>query len=416
MLTFAIRTRIVVFVVLAVAVLGYLGSAYADLGRYVGMRGHYVVRLDLPATGGLFQGSAVSYRGVTVGKVGRLDLTRDGVRAELRIEDDAPRIPSALQAVVANRSAVGEQYVDLRPASDSRPYLEHGSQIPRSATTIPQPVHVTLKSVNDLAASLPLNDLRTLVDELGQAFAGQGPHLQTLLDTSSRFVAASDASFPETRSLIHNGTVVLRTQNEEMGSFKAFAANSRLLARTLRSADGDIRKIIADGPGTAREVRDLIRELDPGLPELLANLITVARLTDARLDGLGDLFANLPQAAAIGPAIVQDGRLRLGLVNTFFNPQPCTRGYGRTPYRNGLDTSPARGLNADARCTEAPGTGINVRGAANAPRGGVPAPARPGTLRDDPRVRELLGAAGLPVLGQPAATDLRGLLGLGGAR
>ncbi|MFI0479235.1 MCE family protein [Actinomadura sp. 9N215] len=416
MLTAVTRIKIVAFAVIAVLVIGYIGVNYADLGRYVGMRGYYTVRLDLATTGGLFEGSAVSYRGVTVGTVGKLDLTRDGVAAELHIDSSAPKIPQNLQAIVANRSAVGEQYVDLRPSAPSGPYLAQGSTIPRSVTTTPAPVNETLKSVNDLAASLPLNDVRVLIDELGLAFTGQGPHLQQLLDTSAQFVSASDAAFPDSRALIHNGRAVLRTQNEMSAAFRSFASSSRLLAAQLRDSDTDLREVIASGPGAANELSGLLRDLDPDLGILLANLLTTARVGEPRQAAIEELLANLPKVAGVGSSIVSGGKLRLGLVNTFFNPQPCTRGYGGTRYRNGLDLSPAPGFNTGARCAEGPGTGINVRGTANAPRKGVPAPAKPGTLSATP-TGDLLTALGLPGTPAPApAGDLRTLLGLGGPR
>lgn len=418
MLSAVARIKIVAFVVIAAAVVWYIGVNYADLGRYVGMRGYYTVRLDLPSTGGLFEGSAVSYRGVTVGKVGKLDLSRDGVIAELRIDESAPKIPSNLQAIVANRSAVGEQYVDLRPRAQAGPYLAQGSTIPRSVTTVPVPVNETLKSVNDLAASLPLNDVKVLIDELGLAFAGQGPHLQQLLDTSYRFVSASDAAFPETRGLIHNGREVLRTQNEMSAAFRSFASSSSLLARQLRDSDADLRETIAAGPGAAGEVSGLLRDLDPKVNVLLANLLTTARLAEPRQAALEEQLVNLPKIAGMGTTLVAGGKLRIGLVNTFFNPQPCTRGYGGTTYRKGEDTTPAR-FNTGAHCAEPLSTGINVRGTAHAPRKGVPAPARPGTLSGTPTgdLLSTLGLSGLDGAPQPApAGDLRTLLGLGGPR
>lgn len=418
MLTLGTRVKIVAFIMIALTVVGYVGVKYADLGRYVGLRGYYTVRLDLPSTGGLFEGSAVSYRGVTVGEVGKLDLSDDGVIAELRIEDSAPDIPSSLQAVVANRSAVGEQYVDLRPRTGSGPYLAQGATIPRSAATTPAPVNQTLKSVNDLAGSLPLNDLKVLIDELGLAFAGQGPHLQQLLDTSARFVSASDAAFPETRALIHNGNDVLRTQNELAGAFKSFSLNTRLLARRLRDSDADLRDIIASGPGAATEVSRLLRDLDPNLSALLANFLTMARLGEPRQAAIEELLVRLPQVAGMVSTIVSGGKLRVSFVNTFFNPQPCTRGYGKTRYRNGIDLSTAPAFNTDARCTEDPSTGINVRGSANAPRKGVPQPAKPGSLnRTD--ITDILSTFGLHAAADPGPalpTGLRGLLGLGGPR
>lgn len=415
MLTIGTRIRIVAFVVIAFSVIGYIATTYADLGRHIGLRDDYSVKLHLAETGGLFEGSAVSYRGVTVGKVGGLHLSGDGVVAELRIEKSAPRIPQNLKATVANRSAVGEQYVDLRPESGAGPYLADGGTIPRQVTSTPAPVSETLTSVNDLAASVPLEDLRTVINELGLAFQGQGPHLQALLDAGDRFITAADANLDATTSLIDNGEVVLRTQNQEAGSLKSFARDSRLLARRLLESDTDLRKLIIAAPRASTQLAGLLRDLDPSLSVLLANLLTNSRLTAPRLAGLEELLLKLPQVAAMGSTVVSSGRLNLGLINTFFNPLPCVRGYGGTAYRNGLDVSPGASFNTGARCDLPASTGVDVRGSANAPHKGVPDPARPGSVGPVGTDGGLPGALGLPPL--PAGPEtMSQLLGLNGAQ
>jgi len=53
-----------------------------------------------------------------------LSLTPTGVAVNLTINNGAPKIPADLNAAVANRSAVGEQYVDLRPTTDTGPFLQ----------------------------------------------------------------------------------------------------------------------------------------------------------------------------------------------------------------------------------------------------------------------------------------------------
>ncbi|WP_039947076.1 MlaD family protein, partial [Streptomyces sp. NRRL S-118] len=121
MLTTATRLKNLAFLLVGVLVLGFVAVRYADLGRYAGLSDHYTVRVRLDATGGLFTHSDVTYRGVSVGRVGPIHLTDDGVEAELRIDESAPPIPADLEAVVASLSAVGEQYIDLRPAGSDGP-------------------------------------------------------------------------------------------------------------------------------------------------------------------------------------------------------------------------------------------------------------------------------------------------------
>ena len=60
----------------------------------------------------------MTYRGVQIGKVTEVKLTETGAEATLTL-DTSPKIPADLQAEVRSVSAVGEQYVDLRPRTDS---------------------------------------------------------------------------------------------------------------------------------------------------------------------------------------------------------------------------------------------------------------------------------------------------------
>lgn len=421
MLTLAIRLKNIAFLVIAVLVLGFVGVRYADLGHLVGMRDHYRVRVQLTQTGGLFTHSNVTYRGVSVGRVGDIELTDDGVEAELRIDDDAPRIPADLEAVVASLSAVGEQYIDLRPASGDGPYLEDGAVIAQADTRVPAPVTDMLTSVDALASSVDLESLRTVVDEFGTALNGRGDDLQVLLDNGGDFVRAADEALPVNTRLLIEGETVLRTQIEHGQALKDFAGGARELADRLKSSDTDLRALIAAAPDAAGQLSGLLRDLDPAFGVVVANLLTTSQVAVTRQHGIEELLVRLPAVAAAGSTAVTDKGARFGLSVTFFKPLPCTDGYGDTVYRNGLDTSPAA-TNTKARCTSPPSSGKNVRGSANAPTGGpVPDPVRPGSL---PGTGPGAGAGGkgdaaglLPgALGLPAVTGpppgMGGLLGL----
>ena len=415
MITPAIRLKNLAFLVIAVLVLGYLGVRYADLGHYIGMRGYYTVKVQLPQTGGLFTHANVTYRGVSVGRVGPIELTDDGVEAELRIEKDAPRIPDGLKAVVANLSSVGEQYVDLRPTRSEGPYLANGSVIDQADTTVPAPVTDVLTGVDDLARSVDLESLRTVVDEFGTAFEGRGDDLQVLLDTGSDFVRAADDALPVNTRLMIDGETVLRTQAEQGDALKGFASGAKELAAELKGSDTDLRKLIAAAPDATSQISGLLRDVDPSLGVVVANLLTTSDVAVTRQRGLEELLVKLPAAVAAGSSAVDEDGARFGMSVTFFEPLPCTAGYGGTTYRNGLDVSAGPALNTKARCASSPGTGINVRGSANAPKGGaLRPPAKPGSmlLSDDTQAR-LPGALGVRADTAPAAGGMAGLLGLG---
>ncbi|MEU1017213.1 MlaD family protein [Streptomyces sp. NPDC005898] len=426
MITLAIRLKNLAFLLIAVLVLGFLGIRYADLGRYVGVADYYTVRVELPRTGGLFTHSDVTYRGVSVGRVGPIDLTADGVVAQLRIKKSAPRIPADTRAVVAGLSAVGEQYIDLRPESDSGPHLVDGTRIARSETEVPAPVTDVLTSVDGLVRSVPLEELRTVVDEFGKTFEGRGDDLRVLLDNGSAFIEAADRNLPATSRLLTDGETVLRTQAEEAGAIRGFAEGATELARTLKGSDADLRRLLTVTPDAATQVSGLLRDLDPSLGVVLANLLTTSEVAVTRQRGIEELLVRYPAAVSAGATAVDGGKMRLGLAVTFFKPLPCTDGYGGTRYRTGLDLGTAPALNTGASCTAPAGSGVNVRGSAHAPRGGaVPDPARAGSLpsggspgaggtRGGASSRSgagLPGALALPDTGGGGATGLPGLLG-----
>lgn len=387
MLTRATRIKLMAFAVIAVLVIGYTGVHYAQLGRYIGLRGYYTVTLDLSNAGGLYQNSDVTYRGVSVGRVGALTLTATGVQASLNISDSAPPIPSRLRASVADLSAVGEQYVNLLPTTSGGPYLTDGSVIAERDTQLPLPVTSVLMSVNELATSVPLRSLRAVLDDLGTAFGGQGVHLQQLNDGSASLVKASVANLPDQIALINAAQTVLRTQVSETEALKSFGASARLLARQLADSNSDIRKLITQGPRAATQVAGLLTDNNPGLAVMIANLLTSSEVTATRGRALAELLSALPADIAAGSTVITPRGANFGIALTFFNPLPCRSGYGGTVYRNGLDTSPAPALNTSAACDLPAGSGVDVRGSAHAPSGGpVPEPATPG-------LAQLLGVA-----------------------
>ncbi|MFD7710744.1 MCE family protein [Streptomyces sp. NPDC059785] len=425
MITLAVRLKNLAFLVIAVLVLGFVGIRYADLGRYVGVADHYTVDVELPRTGGLFTHADVTYRGVSVGRVGDIDLTADGVVAHLHIKKSAPRIPADTRAVVAGLSAVGEQYIDLRPESDKGPYLAQGARIELPDTEVPAPVTDVLSSVNDLTESVPLEDLRTVVDEFGKTFEGHGDDLQVLLDNGSEFIEAADRNLPSTTLLITDGETVLRTQAEEADAIKGFADGATELAATLKGSDTDLRRLLTVTPDAATQVSGLLRDLDPSLGVVLANLLTTSEVAVTRQRGIEELLVKYPAAVSAGATAVDGGKMKLGLAVTFFKPLPCTDGYGGTRYRDGLDLGTAPALNTGASCTAPASSGINVRGSANAPKGGaVPEPAKAGSLPSgsasttasgssgsSSSTASLPGALALPGTGGTGTQGLAGLLG-----
>jgi phospholipid/cholesterol/gamma-HCH transport system substrate-binding protein len=376
MLTLTTKIKLITFGVLSVLVLVYTAVTYANLGRFIGLSGYYTVRMDLPSAGGLYNTADVTYRGVSVGRVGNMTLTSGGIVADLDISNSAPKIPSAgLRATVSDLSAVGEQYVNLIPQASSGPYLTAGSVIPERVTSIPLPVTTLLTNLNNLVASVPQQSLRVVVSQLGAAFQNTGPSLGTLLTSSATLSQAATANLPRATKLIDDGQTVLATQAAETSAIESFGRSASLLAGQFAASDNDLANLITNTPEAALQVSGLLQDNDVTLGAVIANLLTTSDVSLTRQAALEELLSAFPAAVAAGSTVINSKGADFGLSLSFFTPLPCTEGYNTKIYRNGLDTGPAPPLNTSATCTSPASSGIDVRGSAHAPPGGGVPPA-----------------------------------------
>jgi phospholipid/cholesterol/gamma-HCH transport system substrate-binding protein len=400
MITRIVRLQLVAFLLITVAGVGYAGFRYAGFGDLFGST-TYPVRVQLAASGGIFTGADVTYRGVSVGRVGPLTLTPDGVEVQLDIRHAAPEIPADVDAEVHNLSAIGEQYVDLLPASDDAPYLEAGSVIPVARTSTPVPVEQLVVSLDDFVRSVPLDSLRTVVDELGVAFDDTAIPLQKLLDTTNLFTEDAVEALPQTLRLIEDGRTVLTTQNEVAGSFQSFSSDLALLADQLAASDPDLRRLIETGPEASTEIRALLRESGSGLGQLVADLLTISRIAEPRQAGLRQILVTYPGVTSTGHSVAPgDGTAHLGLVLNLGDPYPCTQGYEGTNRRPGGEVG-YEPLNRDAYCAEPPGSPINVRGAQNVPKAATPKPSADAQVGGPPNLAGSAGSGPAEALAAP---------------
>ena len=360
----SVQVQLFAFLVITLLTVAVLSAKYVGLyDRVAG--GQYHVTADFEQSGGIFVGSEVTYRGVTVGRVADLRLSKDGVVVDAKIERGV-EIPRDTKVVVENRSAVGEQYLDFQPRSDGGRRLQDGDRIPRADTAYPLRVDNLLLHLDNTVNSVERDDLRTVVDEFGLAFTDGGEDLQRIIDSGDALTKAATEALPETKKLIDDGRIVLDTQRDTSGEIKVFASNFADLSETLKASDGDLRLVLDRGVVASKELETLIRDNRGNLAALVANLITVGQVTTTRVDGIEQLLVTYPDVVAGGYTVVPgDGTAHFGLALAH-DPPVCTQGYGGTVRRQPQDTGPAK-VNTSARCSAPRGSATSVRGAQNAP-------------------------------------------------
>ncbi|MDT5112067.1 MAG: phospholipid/cholesterol/gamma-HCH transport system substrate-binding protein [Mycobacterium sp.] len=372
-LTRWIRIQLAIFVTVSVVAGALMVFGYIKLPALMGV-GQYVVTVQFPRAGGLYQNGNVTYRGTEVGRVADVRLTDTGVDAVLSLRSDL-RIPSDLDAQVHSVSGAGEQYVALVPRSDHGPPLKNGDVIPVGRTSVPPDISALLDATNRGLQAIPRDNVKTVIDESSTAVGGLGPELSRIVKGSTALAIDARANLDPLTSLIDQSKPVLDSQADSAEAVHEWAAHLADITRQLQSNDNAVAGFLENGPAAANEARQLIDRLKPTLPVLLANLVSINQVAITYQPAIEQVLVLLPlgtanlQAAGLAdrntkyPGTYIDFNLNVNL------PPACTTGFlpvqqMRTP---NLEDAPDRPA-GDLYCRIPQDSPITaVRGARNYP-------------------------------------------------
>ena len=322
-----IKVRLVAFVVISAMGMLFIGGSYLGLVDKALGRG-YTVHVLLPNSGGLYEGSEVTYRGVGIGKVSKMTVEGDGLRVDAALKDDA-KVPANSPVFVHNLSAVGEQYLDFEPASKAGRLLRGGDTVHGTKDSLPVGEDVLLTDLSRFVSSVNGTDLNTVVTELGTMFRGNATPLRSMIDNTQKFIEAAQSNEQATSDLLRNAKTVLETQQDNSVNIQAFARDLATVTGTLATSDANIRKILNDAGPAADELVQLVTTLRKVLPPFLLHLVSVTEVVDNRLPALEQLLVTFPRLIASGPSALTSGDQKYGRVNLNLNQTPpaCMDGY-----------------------------------------------------------------------------------------
>ena len=381
MLTRFVKIQLIIFTVASVIGVSVMFFNYIQVPTLFGL-GHFTVKLEMPASGALYRFSNVTYRGVQIGKVTDVTVTSPTQVVATLSLNTSPRISADLIAEVRSVSAIGEQYVDLRPRSDSGPYLHDGSVIPARDATLPQQVGPMADQLSNLIGSIPKEKLSGLLDESFKAFNGAGYDLGSLADSSATLSHDLKGAADQTRALIYDGGPLLETQADTADSIRTWAQSLAGISETVANDDQQVRTLLDTGPGFAQEVSRLLEQVKPTLPILLANLTSLGQVLVTYNPALEQLLVLLPPYMA---SLQVFGRLDnnpIGLPQAEFainvaDPPACSVGFlPPSQWRSPADTTTVDTPDG-LYCKLPQDSPIAVRGARNYPCMGHPGKRAP---------------------------------------
>jgi phospholipid/cholesterol/gamma-HCH transport system substrate-binding protein len=367
--------QLAVFIVVSITAFMFMIFGYMRLPNLLFGVGHYTVTVQLPEAGGLYERANVTYRGTEVGQVKQVHLTDSGVDAVLSLRSDVT-IPSNLQAEVHSTSAVGEQYVALLPRIGDGPPLKGGDVIPRDDTRVTPDINALLDATNRGLQAIPGDNLKTTIDEAYTALGGLGPDISRFIKGSTSLAIDSKKNLPELLNVVDNVAPVVNTQTDTSDSVQAWAAHLATITKQLQNHDTDLQGVIHNGAPAADEVRALFDRLQPTLPIVLANLVSLGNVAVTYRPDLEQLLVLLPQGAADIQAVGvanRNTKQRYKGAYLSFNlnlnlPPACTTGFLPVQQQRvaSFEDYPDRPA-GDLYCRVPQDSPFNVRGARNTP-------------------------------------------------
>ncbi|WP_310963732.1 MlaD family protein [Nocardioides terrisoli] len=341
----------VVFVLcVAYIVSGVLGTPLTSRPRNV--------KVELTATGGLFEGSAVTYRGVHVGRVTHIDFTPTGVQATAELTSST-KIPSDTRAVVRSLSPVGEQYLDLQPPDDHGPWLQDGSTIAATSTDIPKTLATTVIAVNKLLGQIDPKKLHTVLDEASKAFSGTSGDLAQLTDQGRLLVNDLNRYWPQADRLITNGRTVLDIGTDNAARIRRLSRDFKTFAAFLKGYNPELTRTLKAAPDQIAQIRRIVRDADAVLPRFLSVGAELTGLLASYDPHLRALLANFSPGLGVLAKAIRGRSLQLNIIGQ--RDHYCSYGTSERDPKSVV----RRPMNPNGRCAD-PGKYLQ-RGAMHAP-------------------------------------------------
>ena len=363
----AVRRRIhtaqVLILVILVAGTVYLADTVVGGPLF---RDPYRLTVELPQAAGLHEGSVVNYRGQRIGEVTGMRLSeKPGVAAvaELEIDSDV-EIPQDSAVEVRNLSAVGEQYLDVRPRTDRGPYLADGAVIAVGDASVPVSVPDVLAHAQGLMSHLDIEDIRTIATET-EAIFGNGQEdvdLRALAIELETAFAMLRRLEPDLAALVRKGERPLLTVQDLSPELRTLSRDLEAVAASLRAATPAVRRTVITALDLLPRLDRWWRAASPQVRRLLRSSVPLTEMAARHLRGLHHWLDWAPVQAVVMAGSTRDGSGRVVLVPRIL--KNCV--YDRSHQRDIQDTSRRR-PRTDVHCT-APPPGTQGRGSGSTPQ------------------------------------------------
>ncbi len=268
------------------------------------------ITVTMPRTGGLFEGSSASYRGVEVGEVKSIVLDGKGVKVTVKLKSDV-QIPQDVEAKVRSLSPVGEQYIDFRPRTTGGPYLADGDRVTATAEDLPVSIAKMVSGLQAAMRQVDPDKVRSVLHEINTAFDGSGEELRQLLANTETLLDTVDTTWPTAEKVLTQGRTTLKIFADNRQLLTDFAASAATVGTWFLQWNPQLREVLTRMPGDLADVMVLIDGVDHRLPGLLKNVNPLTKFLALRGPHLQATLSMTPYGLGRFASVMYNGYMNV---------------------------------------------------------------------------------------------------------
>ncbi|MFL5886517.1 MAG: MlaD family protein [Thermoleophilaceae bacterium] len=298
---------IAVMIVFALSVFGLLLYIWKTFGGATPLTANqYIVNADFDEANQLADTADVRISGVSVGRVMKTQEDGRHTRVTMQIKSRYAPIPRDTEAILRQKTLVGETYVELTPGDRSSGTLPDGGSLARSAVKPTVELDEVLRALDPRTR----RDAQRFLVALAAGVRGRGGSLNDALgnlpsfgDNSNRILGVLDTQRSAVRGLVHDTGVVLGSVAQRQGDLSGLvragdtvlattARRNRDLADTVRilpTTLSELRPTLADVRSLSREAAPVVRALRPSAKIAAASLEDLSVVAPELRNVFGDV-------------------------------------------------------------------------------------------------------------------------------
>ncbi len=304
-------SRILIAIGFAISCFGLLLFLWIAFGGPVPLKGEgYKVTVPFTEASQLAESADVRISGVSVGRISRIERDADGqAEATLEIDAEYAPIPSDTQAVLRQKTLLGETYVELTPGSEEADPVPEGGGIPVAQVSD----SVQLDEVFRAFDPRTQEAFRAWMQGQAGALRGRGQDLSSAIaslepfaDEADRLLRVLDSQEQAVTKFVSDGGEVFGALSERQGQLQGLIRASNEVFGTTADRNAELAEAFTIFPTFLRESRT-----------------TLTRLEEFAVDSNPVITALRPGARELAPTAVELEALAPSLLS-FFQALPAT--------------------------------------------------------------------------------------------